>query len=75
MIRQFEKLTDKARKLLYKASVLISVLASCSFDEVNKIKKADAIKLLHLKTFTANPFLISYYTEVENFFKELLKLQ
>lgn len=73
MIRQFEKLTDEERELLYKAPVLVSVLASCSFNEVNKIKKADAIKLSHLKTFTANPLLIPYYTEVEKKFKELFE--
>lgn len=73
MIRQFEKLTDDERELLYKAPVLVSVLASCSFNEVNKIKKADAIKLSHLKTFTANPLLIPYYSEVEKNFKELFE--
>jgi hypothetical protein len=74
MIRQFEKLTDEEQKLLYKAPVLVSVLASCSFNEVNKVKKADAIKLSHLKTFTANPVLLSYYGEVEKNFKELFEV-
>ena len=74
MVRQFEKLTDEECELLYKAPVLVSVLASCSFNEVNKIKKADAIKLSHLKTFTANPLLIPYYTEVEKNFKELFEV-
>ena len=49
MIKQFEKLTTEERDLLYKAPVLVSVLASCSFNEVNKSQKADAIKLAHLK--------------------------
>ncbi|MGH2564252.1 MAG: hypothetical protein ACRDE5_07055, partial [Ginsengibacter sp.] len=73
MIRQFEKLTGEERELLYKAPVLVSVLASCSFNEINEIKKADAIKLSHLKTFTANPVLIPYYTEVEKNFKGLFE--
>jgi hypothetical protein len=71
MIKQFEKLTTEERELLYKAPVLVSVLASCSFNKVNKIRKADAIKLAHLKTFTAISLLIPYYTIVEKKFKEL----
>jgi hypothetical protein len=73
MIKQFEKLTAEEQELLYKAPVLVSVLASCSFNEVNKVQKADAIKLAHLKTFTAHPLLIPYYTEVEKNFKELFE--
>ncbi len=70
MIGQFEGLTEEERQLLYKAPVLVSMLASCSFNEVNKAQKADAIKLAHLKAFTAAPLLLSYYAEVEKGFKE-----
>ncbi len=72
MIKQFEKLTNEERNLLFKAPVLVSVLASSSFNEIkiNKSQKADAIKLAHLKTFTAMPLLHSYYAEVEKDFKE-----
>ena len=70
MIRQFEKLTNEDREQLYQAPVLVSVLASSSFNEVNKYQEADAIKLAHLKTFTANPLLLPYYTEVEKTFKK-----
>ena len=72
MIKQFEKLTNEERNLLYKAPVLVSVLASGSSDEIeiNKSQKADAIKLAHLKTFTAMPLLRSYYAEVEKGFKK-----
>ena len=70
MKEQFETLTEEERRLLYKAPVLVSVLASCSFNEVNKAQKADAIKLAHLKTFTAAPLLLPYYAEVEKGLKE-----
>jgi len=70
MISQFENLTNEERDLLLKAPVLVSVLASCSLNEVNKTQKADAIKLSHLKTFTAIPLLHPYYVEVEKSFKE-----
>ena len=48
---------------------LLSVLASSSSREVNKDQKVDAIKLAHLKTFTADPLLIPFYVEVEKDFK------
>ncbi|KAA9040524.1 hypothetical protein FW778_00280 [Ginsengibacter hankyongi] len=70
MVKQFETLTEEERHLLYQAPVLISVLASCTLNEVNKGQKADAIKLAHLKTFTAIPLLLPYYSEVEKGFKE-----
>ena len=71
MIKEFEKLTNEERDLLYRAPVLVSVLASSSFNEIeiNKSQKADAIKLAHLKTFTAMPLLLPYYAEVEKGFK------
>ena len=70
MIKQFTKLTNQERELLYKAPVLVSVLTSCSLNEVNEVQKADAIKLSHLKTFTAKPELRSYYAEVNKLFKD-----
>lgn len=70
MIRQFEKLTTREYELLLNAPVLLSILASCPLNEINKSQKADAIKLAHLKTFTATPLLIPYYTEVDKDFKE-----
>ncbi len=70
MIRQFEKLSLEETNLLLKAPALISVFASLQVNEINAVRKADAIKLAHLKTFTANPVLIPYYIEVEKNFTE-----
>ena len=70
MIKQLEKLTEEERENLLKAPVLVSVLASCSFNKVNEVQKADAIKLAHLKTFTAVPVLQAYSQEVDKNFRE-----
>jgi hypothetical protein len=70
MIKQFEKLTEEEQALLLKAPVLVSVLAACSFNYVNKAQKADAIKLAHFKTFTAAPVLLPYYIEVDKTFRD-----
>ena len=70
MITQFKSLTAEERELLLKAPALVSVLASISHKEVNETQKRDAIKLAHLKTFTADPLLIPYYQETEKHFAE-----
>jgi pyruvate/2-oxoacid:ferredoxin oxidoreductase beta subunit len=70
MIPQFENLNQQEQELLVKAPVLISVLASCSDHTINKMQKADAIKLAHIKTFTAIPELQPYFKEAEKNFKE-----
>ncbi|HCL82341.1 MAG TPA: hypothetical protein DIC22_00130, partial [Chitinophagaceae bacterium] len=68
MIPQFEKLSGEEAELLLEAPALISVMASCSDRNINKRQKADAIKLAHIKTFTAIPVLQPYYREVEKDF-------
>lgn len=70
MISQLENLSIEEKNLLLKAPVLLSVLASCSNHTINRHQKADAIKLAHLKPFTANPELIPFYVEVEKRFEE-----
>jgi len=70
MIRQFARLTSEEQELLLKAPALVSVLTACSYNEVNQARKADAVKLSHLKTYTADPMLRDYYKEVEKDFKE-----
>ncbi|MEI6948422.1 hypothetical protein V9K67_14595 [Paraflavisolibacter sp. H34] len=70
MMKQIEKLTPEDQALLFKAPALVSVLASCSRNEVDRQKQADAIRLAHLKTYTADPLLQPYYKEVEKHFKE-----
>lgn len=69
MIKQFKILTTEEREILLKAPALVSVFTSCSLNEVNEVQKADAIKLSHLKTFTAKPILREYYEEVDKKFK------
>jgi hypothetical protein len=68
MIKQFEKLTKAETELLLKAPVLVSVLIASGDHEISKGEKADAIKLAHLKTYTADPLLLPYYREVEKNF-------
>lgn len=70
MIKQIEKLTEQEKEFLFKAPILLSVLAASGDHEINKKQKADAVKFIHLKTFTASPLLIPYYKEVEKKFNK-----
>ena len=67
-MKQLEHLTEEERNDLFAAPVLLSVLASCTGGSINKEQKAEAIRLAHLKTFTADPLLIPFYREVEKHF-------
>ena len=70
MIKQFQKLSNEERELLFNAPVLISVLASCSLNDINVSQRSGYIKMAHLKTFTAILILGPYYEEVEKDFNE-----
>lgn len=69
-MKSFDDLPAEEQRLLLKAPVLVSVLASTKSNSINKAQKADAIKLAHFKTFTANPLLLSYYNKVDESFKD-----
>jgi len=70
MAQEFEKLLPRELELLQKAPAMVSVLASMGRGEINEWEKADAIKLAHLRTFTAPPLLIAYYKEVDKTFEQ-----
>src|SRR3990172_8606507 len=75
MIKKFKKLTADEIEVLIKAPVLVSVLAASKDKKISEDEKAEATKLAHLKTFTADPLLLPYYNEVEkNFTKYFVEI-
>jgi hypothetical protein len=68
MIQELQRLTNEEKARIFKAPVYVSLLAASSNNEVSEKEKADAIKMAHLKTFTADPLLLEYYNEVEENF-------
>jgi len=70
LMSEFRKLSPEELIFLYKAPVLVSVLAASSDNKINQTQKEEALKLAHLKTFTARIQLLYYYKEVEKRFKE-----
>ena len=73
MIKQFENLNHQEIELLIKAPALVSVLAASGDKDISEARKAEALKMAHLKTFTADPLLLTYYGEVENNFKSFFE--
>jgi hypothetical protein len=69
MIPEFYNLTPKEQSLLLSAPAIVSILAASATGEMNEWENADAIKVAHLKTFSAHPVLIQYYKEVEKDFE------
>jgi len=74
MITQFEKLSPREKELLLNAPVLVSIMAASFNNHINKRSAADAVKLAHLRTFTAVPVLQPYYKEVDKHFQENFEL-
>ena len=70
MITQFNGLTEDEKDLVLQAPALVSVMAASDDKVIDKAGKADAIKLAHLKTFTADGLLLSYYNDAEIDFKK-----
>lgn len=69
MIEYFKDLTEEEKEILLKAPVLVSVFAASINHHISNAAKTDAIRLAHLKTFTAVPLLRPYYKEVEKNFR------
>ena len=70
MVKEFEKLTPSEEDILLKAPSIVSLLAASGTGQINEWEKSDAIKLAHLKTYSASPLLIPYYKEVEEVFEK-----
>ncbi len=73
MIPELENLTPDERALLLKAPALVSVAATGAATTLSEARKADALHLAHLKTFSADPRLRPYYQEAERRFAENLE--
>ncbi|MDX2248513.1 MAG: hypothetical protein SF052_17140 [Bacteroidia bacterium] len=67
-IKQFSNLTEQEIALLVKAPALITVLIAGADDNISKKEKDWAAKLVHYRTFTAEPQLQNYYEAVKEGF-------
>lgn len=64
-----ERLSEREKNILYTAPAVVSVMASLNEDgTIDEKSREDAIRLAHLRTFTATPSLTDYYQEAEKTF-------
>ena len=71
-MKHLENLSPEEIKQLMFAPAYISLLAATHDGEMDETEKKAAIKLTHLKTFSSDEFLNSFYKEVETNFTSLV---
>ncbi len=70
-----EGISSAEKDKLFKAPVLVSLLAAAEDGSIKEKEKRDAIKLSHLRPFTSPKILHSYYREVEKGFEGALEAE
>ena len=72
-MKQFSTLTKEEREALLKFPAYITLLAANSDGLLDKAEKKEALKLEHIKTFSADPLLKEFYQEADKVFKNNLE--
>ncbi len=73
-MKQFNTLTKDEKEALLKFPAYISLLAADTDGLLDKAEKKEAIKLEHIKTFSADPLLKEFYREADKVFKNNLEM-
>ena len=72
-MKSFKVLSIKEKKALLKFPAYITLLAANFDGLLDKAEKKEAIKLEHIKTFSADPLLKEFYLEADKVFKNNLE--
>jgi hypothetical protein len=67
---QRTSLTYSEWEKLYKLPAYISLLAANHDGGIDKAERKAAIKLSHIKTYSCNPLLVSFYDEADKVFEQ-----
>ena len=71
----FTNLTTQEYQALFKFPVYISLLATNSDSNLDEVEKKSAIRFSHIKTYSCDPLLASFYEEADKVFeKNMLQL-
>ena len=73
-MKSFEDLDPAEKDMLLKFPVYISMLAAENDDHLDKTEKRAAIKFCHVKTFTCDPLLASFYQAADENFERNIRL-
>ena len=66
----FNTLSKRENEMLLKFPAYLSLLAATHDDKLDKTEKSSAIKFMHIKTFTCDPYLCPFYKEADKVFVE-----
>jgi hypothetical protein len=69
-VNSFRDLSKKDQEALLKFPVYISLLAAISDDKYHEVQIRSAIKFAHIKTYSCNPLLSDFYSEVDKSFEK-----
>ncbi len=72
-MKQFSTLTKDEKEALLNFPAYITLLAANSDGLLDKAEKKEAVKLEHIKTFSADPLLAEFYKEADKVFKNNLE--
>lgn len=69
-MKSLEDISPKEREALLKFPVYVSLLAATSDTKLDEAKKHSAIKFSHIKTYSCDPMLSSFYAEADKVFEQ-----
>ena len=72
-MKQFSSLTKDEREALLKFPAYTTLLAANIDGMLDKAEKKEAMKLEHIKTFSADPLLSEFYRDADKVFKKNLE--
>ncbi|MEO5947992.1 MAG: hypothetical protein ABIP79_14335 [Chitinophagaceae bacterium] len=74
-MNRIENISEREYETLLKFPVYISLLAANSDSKLDEAEKKSAIKFSHIKTYSCDPLLTSFYEEADKVFeKNMLQL-
>ena len=74
-MNQFKNITEAEYEALLKFPVFVSLLAAISDSKLDEAEKKSAIRFSHIKTYSCDPLLTSFYEEADKVFeKNMLQL-
>jgi hypothetical protein len=69
----FKQLNQDEKELLLKAPAYVSLLAANADGEMDDAEKKSAVEFSHVKTYSSDPLLRDYYSEVEKTFASTIE--
>jgi glutamyl-tRNA reductase len=69
-MNRIKNITEREYKALLKFPVCISLLAANNDNKLDEAEKKSAIKFSHIKTYSCDPLLTSFYEEADKVFEK-----